>query len=392
MKQEDQVLYRTSDILKIVCSAFAILVFSGCVKPYLAPATTASYNYLVVDGFINAGNDSTSIYLSRTGPLSDSTQIQPETHATVVIEGNNGSSIPLYESSPGSYSCGPFNPSNNAHYRLDVTTSIGSQYESDYVTPMFAPAIDSITWANTSVDQSGQSGVTIYVNAHNNNNASRYYRWVYYETWEFHPAFESFIDDSLQIRKDPEALYTCWRSDTSTNVIVGSTVNLSQNIISQVPLEFLPDSSWKLSVEYSLFVQQQAIDENTYNFFEILQKNTEQLGSIFAPQPASVNGNIHCLNHPSETVIGFMYSTSTTSERIFIKNSQVTGWYPGPNSCVQYGADQSDYIAIPLGLIIPTNYAIIPGSPAQKLLQVTIPICADCRLSGTNVQPAFWPN
>jgi hypothetical protein len=392
------VILRSSDSQKIVCSAIFVLIFSSCVQSYIPPPTTTSYNYLVIDGFINAGNDSTYIILSRTGPLSDTTQIKPETHANVIIEGNNGSTIPLYEVTPGTYTCGPFNPNTNAQYRLHVITSNGGQYESDYVSPMIAPPIDSVTWANTTADESGQSGVTIYVNSHNNNNASRYYRWVYYETWEFHPAFEAFNPQAYFLENpggpplDYTALYSCWRSDTSSNIVLGSTVNLSENRISEIPIQFIPDSSWKISVGYSVFVQQQVIDQNTYSFFQILQKNAEQLGSIFAPQPATgVNGNIHCLNNPSEIVIGYMYSSSTTTQRIFIQNSQVPGWYQEPNSCEEWFAGGGDgyLLNMNLLLLLQMHYAMPQGGFGML---ITEPICGDCRLSGTNIKPSFWPN
>jgi len=382
---------------KIVFTAVGLLIFSSCVQIFNPPETTATYNYLVVDGFINAGNDTTFIRLSRTGPVTDTTQITPEINANLVIEGTDNSRVPLYENNPGIYACVPFNPSNNFQYRLHITTSNGSQYESDYMQPLFAPAIDSLGWINTELGGPAQSGVSIYVNTHNVNSSSRYYKWVYYETWEFHPPFESFYPSAYFLNNpggpplDYTALYTCWRTDTSTGIVLGSTFNLSENIISEIPIVFIPDSSWKLSVEYSILVQQQMLDENGYAFFQNLQQNSEELGSIFAPQPGVVSGNMHCLNNPSETVIGYVSCSSTTTKRIFIVNNQVTGWYKEPNSCQEWIADQDDYFLLDENkLILLQKSYILPNG--DKGASVTDPVCGDCRLSGTSIVPSFWPN
>jgi hypothetical protein len=375
-----------------VLTATSVLIFSSCVQTFLPPPSTTAYNYLVIDGFINAGYDSTYITLTRTATLSDSSQIKPESGATLTIEGNNNTSYRLYENSAGHYSCGPFNASNTAKFRLHILTALGIEYASDYVTPLYAPPIDSVNWTNT---KGLDSGVTIYVNAHNDVNASRYYRWICYETWEFHPAFESLWGNEYYLNQlgvpssDYLAVYTCWHSDTSNNLLLGTTAELSQNIISQIPLVFLPDSSWKISLEYSVLVEQQVIDANTYSYFQVLQKNTEQLGTLFDVQPSSQAGNFHCLTNPAATVIGYIYASSTTSSRIFINNNQVPGWYKESNSCEQYPSGGSDDQGIAEGIIVGTGYAVI-DSVDVKL--VTEAVCGICTLSGTNVEPSYWPN
>jgi Domain of unknown function (DUF4249) len=372
-------ILRSSGMHMIVCLAIDVLLLAGCVQHYSPPQTGINYNYLVVDGFINAGNDSTYITLSRTVPLTDTPQLKVETGANVTIQGNNNSSFQLNEGSPGNYSCGPFNPVSNIKYRLHILTASGTEYASDFVTPLYTPPIDSVTWANT------QGGVTVYVNTHNNNNSSRYYRWVYYETFEFHPAFESFLNDSLGPRVDYMSIYTCWHTDTSTNILLGSSTNLSENIIYQNPVTFLPDSSWKLGVEYSTFVQQQSIDSNTYSFFQILQNSTEQLGTLFDAQPSSFNGNIQCLSNPANIAIGYIYATSVTTERIFINNNQVPGWYK-VTPCEEFIFDLSDLSLLNQGKIIALDYN------SQRQVLYTEPACGNCTLSGTNIKPSFWPN
>ncbi len=362
------------------------MFFGSCIRTFTAPEGAVSQNYLVVEGFINVGKDSTYVTLSRSNSLSDSQIVKYESGANVIIEGTNNTSFPLTEGSPGTYSCAPFNAVSNAQYRLHIVTTSGGQYISDDVTPLYTPPIDSVTWANT------LGGVTIYANTHGDINTSRFYHWAYNETFEIQSTFASiYYYDSVshlpKPRLDFEAHHICWRTEYPSNIVLASTTGLSNNTIYQQPIYFLPDSSRKLKFEYSILVQQQSIDSNTYTFFQLLHSTNDVTGSIFDAQPTSITGNVHCVNHPSETVIGYMYATSTSEQRILISHFQVTGWYPESNSCEQFLLEfPADDALLQSGVIVAT------GLDDSMRHLGTQAICGDCTLSGTNVKPSYWPN
>ena len=71
---------RKSYLLILIISAI------GCRKPYNPPVITGVTNYLVVEGVINTGPDSTIIKLSRTVNISAGTTINPETGAVITVE------------------------------------------------------------------------------------------------------------------------------------------------------------------------------------------------------------------------------------------------------------------------------------------------------------------
>ncbi|MES1220017.1 MAG: DUF4249 domain-containing protein, partial [Bacteroidota bacterium] len=121
-------------------------LFAGCKEEFSPPATAASYDFLVVDGFINAGNTPTNFKLSRTLKLKDTITYKPERGAAMSIEGENGFSSSLREDSAGSYSGGPYNFIAGNKYRVHVTTTNGKEYLSDFVSVNIAPPIDSIFW------------------------------------------------------------------------------------------------------------------------------------------------------------------------------------------------------------------------------------------------------
>jgi hypothetical protein len=357
------------------------LLLTACVQSYTPPTITTGQGILVVDGFINAGNDSTRIFLSRTVPLSATPVIKPESSATLSIEGNDQSRLSLQELSPGVYGCPPFAANGNVKYRLDIQTSDGHQYQSDFLPVLFSPPIDSVNWV-----RNDSGNVVIYVNTHDALDGARFYRWAFTETWEFHPIYKSLVSFGNGIfspRNNYLDIYTCWHTEQSTHLLLGSSSLLSSNLIYHQPIEEIDNNSRKLSVDYSILVQQVALDGPTYAFFENLQQSTEKSGTLFDPQPATLKGNIHSLQPAKETVLGEIYCSSSTEKRIFINNDALSNWYvhlPLANdSCEKFKFSVEDIGSVQSGSLIMLDDTT-----------VTDRACADCTVDGTNIMPPYW--
>jgi hypothetical protein len=137
------------------------------------------------------------------------------------------------------------------------------------------------------------------------------------------------------------------------------------------------------------------LTKDWYEWEQKLKKNTEQLGSIFDPQPSQTGGNIHNMTDPSETVVGFIGCSSQTEERIFVDRSQLPAVhvYSGYELCVQDTVLNAkkplyDYFGTGFGIPIQPyhddfgNLTKYYGSAGG---------CVDCRLKGgSTVQPDFW--
>lgn len=403
----------------ILSGVMLFIAVSGCRKPYNPPAVNALNNYLVVEGVVNSGSDSTFIKLSRTVKLSSKVTTNPETGATVTVEGDQSTSYPLTETASGVYSSAGLHLDNTRKYRLDIRTADGRQYQSDYVAVLDSPPIDSISY-DTKGTMSGP-GLNIYANTHDASNKVRYYRWDYQETWIIHANYESFYKsngDTVLLRDMiNDNIYTCWQSSSSSIIILGSSAKLSQDVISDNPITSVISTDEKLGTEYSINVKQYALSSEAYTFFTNLKKNTEQLGSIFDALPTEISGNIHAVNHPSEPVIGYLCIGSPSVKRIFIKKNQLPGtWiaekiYPDcsltiderwPAPCCYYfyvakgdTVNQVDEfinynkpIAFP-NPVIPIGAIQRPGSPPLGYTAAS-KRCADCTLRGTNKKPAYW--
>ena len=376
-----------------------VLLIGACKKPYNPPVIANAQSYLVVEGVINPGADSTIFTLSRTVNLSSNSTKNQVTGATVSVLSDANNSYPLTEISPGSYASRGLNLDNTRKYQLSIKTADGKQYLSDLVAVSITPPIDSVGFSLKS------NYMQLYVNTHDPNNNTHYYRWDYAETWQFHAKYDSnYITNGsdIVVRTPAQQIFTCFSSDKSSSITLGSSAKLSQDVIYQNPLTTVPSTSEKLETKYSILVRQYALSGDAFTFWTNLKKNTEQLGSIFDAEPSNINGNIHNVNNAAEPVIGYVSASTVSSKRIFITNSQLPLlWFPTyPYDCVAdtewYAQPKTGQNLVQLNLI-PLGSSMIPITPfygkagPAPLGYLGAEVgCVDCTIRGTTKQPSFW--
>jgi hypothetical protein len=366
-----------------------IFFFMNCVQPYVPPPIKGNNTYLVVDGFIRNGLDSTIIKLSRSANLGDSAGPQPELNAQVVIAGQISGTYPLINLGNGEYVTDQLNLDITQNYQLRIVASNGNQYLSDYVPVRQSPPIDSLHWQPDSV------GVTIYVNTHDPQNNTRYYQWDYTETWEHRSVLFSnieFVPDGSVIARPPaDEINRCWTNANSTDILVASTAGLSQDLVNENPIHSIINGSEQISFLYSILVHEYAITQGAYEYWENLKKNTELTGTIFDPQPSEVLGNLHCITNPSEPVLGYVSICTPTTARIFIDRFQLDIWNFIPLSNCSFFVPSPDSLAYYATL--PTLYQPLLYCPGVCYTALAFTECIDCRYEGgSNVKPLFWPN
>lgn len=375
---------------------FMILGAFACKERFNPPEIDTNLNYLTVEGLINTGGvDSTIIRVSRTVKLTSKVAIQPELKAILTIESNdNAVRRTLTERSGGIYYSVPFALDATKQYRLRIRTSGGKEYLSDFIEVKASPPIDALGFEAQS---SGIAGVQVYANTHDDTNKSRYYKWDFVETYQYNSNnFSSYTVDNRSIRQrnfPDEDIYTCWRSVKSSNIVLTSTVKLSSDVVAKAPIRKIAPGDERLGVKYSVIVNQQVLTKDAFDFWEILRKNTEQVGSIFDAQPSQLQGNIHSVSNPAEIVIGFISAGTIQRKRIFIDAVQVPVEfrYKAPTACPVDTITPPDYqIRFYLGGQIPVDGITTPTSPAPVAYTTSSTGCIDCRLRGTNVRPSFW--
>lgn len=357
-----------------------IMLVGGCVDPYRPAEITAPDSYLVVNGFFDSSpGTTTTIQLSRSQNLTDPKSPTAETKATVTIESAHNAVYTLAERSAGVYSLSGVTPLSSETYRLHIRTAKGANYYSDYVPVVTTPPIDSISW------RVENDGVQINVNTHDPQNKTHYYRWEYDETWEYVAAYYSGYElKNNQIVSRNENVYQCWGSATSKNILLNSTTRLSQDVVSQFPLTSVAGTSIRFQSKYSILVRQFALSQAGYEYYDQLAKITQNIGSIFDPQPSQITGNFHSATNPADLVLGFFRVGTVVSKRLFIRRSQLPSW-----------TTNTGYTNCPVDTL--TRAEILEQQPGiitefERFQYLTAPLeCLDCRLRGGVIKkPDFW--
>lgn len=360
----------------------------ACKKPYLPAVLVKGDNYLVVDGFINVGGTGeTNIVLSRTKNLTDTVVSIPENRARVNIISATGANYAMQELGNGVYTIGSATLPANTQYKIAITAADGKRYESELVAVKPTPAIDSISWVQDT------AGVHVFANTHDPSNTTRYYRWQYVLTWEYRSQLETpwgLSNNVIFVRNFTDYTHVCYQTTLSTDVLLGSSAALSQDVISMAPLFSIPPNDSMLAYRMSIQLKQYALSPQAYAYWQIIRKNSQELGTLFDLQPSQLEGNIHCIDNPSEPVVGFLTVGTETEKRIFIKKDDLQDWVvaPGSYNCVVKVIGQDPFDFSRWTFDDPT-YA--PWYFATGSIIIAKKECLDCRLSGgTTTKPSFW--
>ena len=381
-------------ILKYLLFTFIICVVFTCKKPFQPVLkTVVTNNLLVVDGIVNtAPNAITTIKLSRARSLTDSTyDILPENNASATIESSTGAIYILQQTAgTAAYTSTRLNLDPNQTYRVHVTTSGGSEYMSGFVKVKQAPPVDSITWHQ-------DSGVAIYAYAHDVTNNTRYYRWDFTETYQHDATYQISWGavNGMITKVDPSTVdtytYHCWTDSNSTSIILGTSAALTQDVISKALIRTVPANDSKIQIRYSILIRQYALTPEAYAYWGIIQKNTQNIGTLFDVQPSQLFGNVSSVTNKDEPVIGFISAGSVQEKRIFIDHLDLTNWQPplSEMSCPvkTIGHDPNNFLVY--------DYPDTAWAPyyfsSSAALNITKKECLDCRRQGgTNIKPVFW--
>ncbi|MCI1188562.1 DUF4249 domain-containing protein [Hymenobacter sp. DH14] len=365
------------------------VMLGGCTDPYLPSAIQNPPRLLVVDGFINS-KGATTLLLSRASNLAAPAAPPAETKARVYVEELGGPSVQLTESPAGTYTSAARTLNPAKKYRLHLTTAAGQEFATDYQPVVTTPPFDRFGW------RAEPDGLKIFLATHDDANATHFYRWQYEETWESIP----ILIPSLEWRVPPaaprEGLFPittrfpriCWATEKSTNIKLVNTTRLTRDAIPDYVVRALPTTSDRLHDRYSILVTQAAQSEDEFHYWELLKKNTENIGTLFDPQPVQLTGNVRCLTDPAALALGFVGVHSVEQRRLFVERSQLPfDW----NIAGEYGKCVPDTVR---GLSIASAF----GSPDYIPISATVGgvlgigrPCVDCRLHGTTVKPSFWP-
>ncbi len=370
-----------------------LLVATGCREQYLPDIVAQAPNYLVIEAVLNAGDGETNIHITRTTKIDRISAIAGEADALVMVEGKDNSSVSLSYAGNGVYTHPHLNLAIGNEYRLHVRTNDGKEYLSAYTVARTTPPVDSITLGRRT-----DKGVNILVNSHDDAGNTRYYRWEYEETWEIHSHyFSKYVYENKKVRRrllPAEDVSVCWKHNNSTRIALGSTTKLADDVISKIPILGFSFGDDRLSVRYSILVRQYALGKEAYEYYDLLRKNTESLGSIFDAQPSENRGNISCVSDPQEPVIGFVTASTIEKKRFFVSASEVPDWRFQEYCYSQLVTLRPDSTEFYFGTGGYKPYDTIDIDPVRTQPPAYLgafDYCVDCRdRGGSTTRPSFW--
>jgi hypothetical protein len=381
-----------------VATILTLIGWYGCKEKYTPEIKDNNVKYLVIEGIINTGADSTIFTLSRTFKLDNKAVVAFEKGAIVNVESETGTTYVLPELlKAGSYGRPSLNLDPTKKHRLRIRTKDNREYLSDFVESRTAPPIDALKF------DFKNNGLNIYADTHDPSGKSRYYHYSYNETWEYRAEILSYfkVENRQLLGRNPDDyLYTCWHNAPSANIVLGSTANLNQDRLTDTRINFISASSSKFDFQYSILVKLNVLTNKGFEFWETMKKNTEDVGSIFDPQPSQLFGNIRSSTDPSEIVIGFVSAGTVTEKRLTVIPAELPSQWnvPSPidSGCIKsvktlfLGAAVNNNLLGPTTRFTPIDEVRIDG----VLLGYSVTdllYCVDCRTQGgINKKPSYW--
>ena len=375
--------------ISYIVAVILAFLWGSCRDPFEPEVTDQDISILVVEGFIETNGEESILYLSKTNPIRSDTSALPVTDATIILKSETGEQWAFSESDLGTYTYTGFFDTDKI-YQLNINLSNGKQYVSDPMKPIISPEINELNFLRD------EAGVEIFISTKGNDEA-QYFLWDYEEHWIFRPGVISFLkfeDGAVSKREPDERIDLCWNTNLFPKIILQNSARFEDNTIIQRELVRIPNQSEKLTQRYSIKVRQRAIDQATYDFWEILRKNSDDIGGIFSPLPSLIGGNIKAVTLGEDNAIGYVSMGQSASQRIYIDYADVAPWkvfIPEYEFCFVFGDT------------IPPNRAStafnnIDRVPAREIFdgmfflgyQASTKQCTDCTLRGTNVAPDFW--
>lgn len=364
---------------KLITLFGCLLLFTACRDEYFPVIKNPDKEIMVVEGYIDGGQE-TTITLSRVIGFGNVTPDEKFiSDAIVHVEDEDGRLYPLYYSYNGMYRAMYFyNPTKK--YRVIIHTKDQKEYASQFVSYKTSPPMGPLTY------KAKPEGMQFFLNTGDNTGNTVYYRWKYEETWQFRSFYKTQFQYDSELKEVvwlKDSIYNCWQTDKSTQILLGSSEHLSEDVIRDFPLLFIKNGSEKLSYIYSIHVKQYALDSAGYTFYRLLKKNTEETGGIFDPQPGNLKGNVMNVHDPNELVIGYIGAGRSRESRQFF----TIPW--------DFQLPCTELIPVPADKqSLENNFSegsLWPIDGDGEIWIAAPTNCVDCRTRGTNRKPAFWP-
>ena len=389
-----------SRILSIVMAAAVATAAASCIYPF-DPEPQDGSGALVIEGDIFPG-DYTVVTIALTAPVGSPEAAAEPPLADVWVEDDSGCEYEgeLTTTSSGvCYNVDTRSAPVDRSYRLHVVRQDDDrEYVSEWGKSPAVPEIDSLSY-NLDFDR---SRLNVALSMHSRGGS--FFKWKYVENWEFHADYnaqlkyippqtgwwgvngDGFIEEMLY----PESTYYCYGHEESSEIMIFSTEKQTDDRF--VDLEFRPISRYdtKISYIYHIDVYLEPLTADAYKYWDTVKANSEYSGSLFAPNPSELVGNIRCVQDQNELVMGYISVAAQAHKDLYIHHKDARFYKDNFHFEEPLVVNRGEWYKTYDNGYLPFAYYMIPGDVSQTYWAPAR--CVDCRRKGKGsyTRPDDW--
>ena len=371
-----------------------ICLYTSCIQSF-TPEVEKYEELLVVDGGITDAPGPYTIKLSKSTRTQELSKFIPYPGCKVVVEDDIGNEVIFYEHARGIYQTdsSAMKGIPGRKYKLHISTPDGEDYESVEETLLKPIAIQSV-YAELQHKSHpdllyGRDGYQFYLDAETPPTANNFLLWSLQCTYKFRTDFQidAYYANGRRNQVDnPDTLRTCYRTLDIVDIFILNTNMQNTQDIKHVALNYEDNYTKALSIRYSLKVQQYAINEAAFNYWNTIKKLRDMQGDLYTQQPYQAKNNLTNLKHPEKQALGFFTVAGYTEKRIFVNPPGIADHY---DICTITG-EPIKHLDDKLKLR-PDLWPFFLVDPAQYKGDFWVDQdCMDCRRTGTLKKPDFW--
>jgi|APTNR8051073442_1049403.scaffolds.fasta_scaffold00869_8 hypothetical protein len=294
---------------------------------------------LVVDGQITNLPGPYSVKLGQSEPYDNASLTRAVANATVYIMDDLGNRFDLTEGTRGTYLTDSlsFRGEPGRTYTLHIRTDTGKEYQSQPQFLQASPPVDTIY--SRFVETVTANGIAndyfeVYLKTQDVAGEKNFYRWkwAHFESLKYcRQAFAPDTENGINYRLYSFCCEPCWKIERCNNCIdlandQFTDGRLVERLITTIPYDSKDD--------YFMIIEQYALSEKTYRFWNSVVSQTNNTGGIFDNPPASIPGNIFNVTDAEEQVLGLFTASGVSRNSVYLKRNYVLKPPPPDNSGV----------------------------------------------------------
>ena len=303
-----------------------VIALFSCVQEVSLPIRQTERR-LVVEGLITDG-PFPWVRLTYTGYYNSSNPAPPElviNDALVVIRDEEGRTVRLVPDPfvPAYYGLrdSSFVGQPGHSYTLSVTLPDGSRYQSKPEQLNSVPTLDPLKARyRQGLNYLGLPDLyDVLVDTQDPPTLGNYYRW---SSLAYIPRWTKFDPQHIPLTPSgyDNCACSCWvpTYGPPTDVLSDALINgnrISERVVFAVPIYAVGT--------YYVQVRQYSLTRAAYQYWTLFEQQRTRTGSLFDPQPASIEGNVRAVDDTTKLALGFFGASAVSQQRLVIPGDTI---------------------------------------------------------------------